>query len=46
MIEALKKAGAKPLYTVYPQADHDSWTATYAEPELYKWMLAQRRPSK
>ena len=46
MIEALKKAGSKPLYTVYPQADHDSWTATYAEPELYKWMLAQRRPAK
>lgn len=29
--------------TLYPEAGHDSWTATYANPELYQWMLEQRR---
>ena len=29
--------------TVYPDALHDSWTATYENPELYEWLLAQRR---
>lgn len=44
MIEALKAAGAEPRFTVYPDAEHDSWTATYANAELYDWLLAQRRP--
>lgn len=43
MVEALKAAGAKPKFTVYPEAGHDSWTATYDNPEFYEWMLAQRR---
>lgn len=46
MIEALKKAGGKPEYTVYPDAGHDSWTAAYADPKLYEWMLEQKRPAK
>ncbi len=46
MIEALKKAGGKPEYTIFPEAAHDSWTAAYADPKLYEWMLAQRKPAK
>ncbi|HWB03520.1 MAG TPA: dienelactone hydrolase family protein [Verrucomicrobiales bacterium] len=46
MIEALKKAGGKPEYTVFPDAAHDSWTAAYADPKLYEWMLAQKKPAK
>ena len=46
MIEALKKAGGKPEYTVYPDLAHDSWTITYADPKLYAWMLEQKRPAK
>ena len=30
-------------YTVYPEADHDSWTETYLNEELYKWLLRNRR---
>jgi predicted peptidase len=30
-------------FTVYPEAEHDSWTETYNNPELYTWMLEQRR---
>ena len=42
MIDALKKAGVTPKYTEYPGVGHDSWTATYSNPELYEWLFAQR----
>ena len=43
MVEALKAAGGNPKLTVYPDASHDSWTATYDNPEFYEWLLAQKR---
>lgn len=43
MIEALQKAGGKPNVTFYPGVDHDSWTRTYADAEVIKWLFAQRR---
>lgn len=43
MIEALKRAGGQPKYTLYPEAGHDSWTETYNNPELYEWMLSHTR---
>jgi predicted peptidase len=46
MVEAIKEAGGNPKFTVYPEAGHDSWTATYDNPEFYKWLLAQRRGGK
>lgn len=40
MVAALKNAGANDVkFTVYPEAGHDSWTATYDNPELYEWFL-------
>ncbi|MCC2670420.1 MAG: phospholipase [Armatimonadetes bacterium] len=30
-------------FTVYPEAQHDSWTETYNNPELYEWFLQHRR---
>jgi predicted peptidase len=45
MIEALKAAGGNPKYTEFPGVGHDSWTQTYADPELYAWLFAQRKPS-
>lgn len=40
MIGAMKKAGAKEVkLTVYPEAQHNSWTETYNNPELYDWLL-------
>jgi predicted peptidase len=29
--------------TVYPEALHDSWTQTYDNPEVWKWLFEQRR---
>ena len=43
MVDALRKLGGRVRLTVYPDADHDSWTATYANDELYSWLLQQRR---
>jgi predicted peptidase len=46
MVEALKKAGGDVKFTVYPEAGHDSWTETYNNPELYEWLLQQKRVAK
>jgi predicted peptidase len=43
MIEALKAAGGKPIYTEYPNVDHNSWDMAYANKELYEWLLKQQR---
>jgi predicted peptidase len=45
MVDALKKRKADVQYTVYPEAGHDSWTATYDNPKFYEWMLKQKRKS-
>jgi predicted peptidase len=46
MVEALKKQGGDPKFTVYPEAKHDSWTETYANPQLYEWLLQQKRTAQ
>ena len=43
MVDALKEHGGAPKFTVYPEAGHDSWTETYDNPELYKWLLGHKR---
>ncbi|HWW02928.1 MAG TPA: prolyl oligopeptidase family serine peptidase [Candidatus Acidoferrum sp.] len=43
MVEALKAAGANVKFTVYPEAQHDSWTETYDNPAFYQWLLEQKR---
>ena len=43
MVEAIKAAGGNVKFTEYPEANHDSWTETYDNPELYKWLLEQKR---
>ena len=39
LIEALEKAGGKPKSTYYPGVGHDSWTRTYDNPEVIRWLL-------
>lgn len=44
MTAALKRAGsANARLTVYPEADHDSFTRTYENPKLFEWFLAHQR---
>ena len=42
-ITARRKAGGRPLYTEYAGVDHNVWQWAYTEPELVKWVFAQRR---
>jgi predicted peptidase len=46
MVEALKQQGTNVKFTVYPEAQHDSWTETYANPQVYEWLLQQKRTVK
>ncbi len=39
MVQAVNNAGGKAKLTIYPEAEHDSWTQTYDNPELYDWLL-------
>lgn len=44
MIEMLKHVGVEDInLTIYPEAQHDSWTETYKNPELYEWLLKHQR---
>ncbi|QQS35403.1 MAG: prolyl oligopeptidase family serine peptidase [Ignavibacteriales bacterium] len=40
MVDKLKECGADVTLTIYPEAGHDSWTETYNNDELYKWLLS------
>ena len=42
MVEALRDCGRDVLFTIYPNAKHDSWTETYSNKDLYAWLLQQR----
>ncbi len=43
MVNAVKNLGGDVKLTVYPDADHDSWTRTYDNLELYKWLLSHSK---
>ncbi len=44
LVEYLRSIGGNVRFTLYPEADHDSWTVTYNNPEIYSWMLRHRNP--
>jgi predicted peptidase len=43
MIDAVKKAGGKPLYTEYKGVAHDSWTRTYKDDKVLAWLFKQKK---
>lgn len=43
MAEALRKAGAHPGFTVYPETGHFSWLAAYSDPMMIEWLFRQQR---
>jgi predicted peptidase len=44
MADALRAAGGDVRLTVFPAANHNSWDPAYADPALWPWLFAQRRP--
>lgn len=43
MVDAIRENGGTVKFTIYPGIDHDSWTQTYNNPELYDWLLSHKR---
>lgn len=43
MVQALEAAHAPVKLTIYDDLAHACWERAYREPELYDWLLAQRR---
>ena len=46
VVAAINARGGKAKLTIYPDANHDSWTETYNNQEVYDWLLEHRRESK
>ena len=44
MVAVVNAAGGNARLTVYPDAQHDSWTQTYDNPDLYTWLLSHTKP--
>lgn len=44
MVDGYKRIGNAPRLTVYPEAGHDSWTASYDNPAFWEWLFQQRLP--
>lgn len=41
MVDAIKKAGGSAVkLTLYPGVNHNSWSRTYGNPKVYKWLLS------
>lgn len=44
MVAMLKHMGVTRVeLTIYPEAQHDSWSETYANPDLYEWFFRHQR---
>ncbi len=43
MVTALKEAGANVKYTLYPEANHNSWDNAFAEPDLLSWLFSNKK---
>ena len=43
MIRQLRDVGCDVKFTVYPDADHDTWTPAYHDPELVTWLLSHQK---
>lgn len=43
MVDALEKTHASVKYTLYPEANHNSWDAAFAEPALLKWLFSNKK---
>ena len=46
MVAALRQCGGNVKFTTYPNADHNSWTVTYENPALFRWLLRHKRKVK
>ena len=45
MVKAMRRNGVNVKFTLYPEANHNSWESAFAEPDLLKWIFSQKRNS-
>lgn len=43
MVDSLKKYSRDVRFTVYPEANHNSWDTTYNNDSLYSWLLSHKK---
>lgn len=43
MVNAVNRNGGNAELTIYAGVEHDSWTQTYLNPELYNWFLLHQK---
>ena len=43
MVDAIREAGGSIKFKVYPGVGHNSWSLTYGNPDVYKWLLSHTR---
>lgn len=44
MLLAIKAAGGRPIYQEYPGVEHNCWDMTYANDDIYDWLLSHTHP--
>lgn len=42
MVDAVNRCGGNAKLTIYPETGHPSWVETYANPEVFAWLLQNR----
>lgn len=42
-VDVLRTFNPEVKFTIYPEVEHGSWVKAYNDPELYKWLLAQKK---
>jgi predicted peptidase len=43
VVNELKRLAADVKFTVYPDANHNSWDAAFAEPDFLSWIFSFKR---
>ncbi len=43
MVQALQQAGGEVQFTLYPNANHNSWDSAFAEPQLLPWIFSKKK---
>lgn len=46
MVESINQKGGDARLTVYPDTGHNAWTPTFTSPEVWKWLLSNKRNAK
>lgn len=46
LVDKLKSCNGNVEFTVYPEANHDSWTETYNNQKVYEWLLSNSRTDR